>query len=799
MRILIEEYSYDISHQSNKELVDLLQKVLYGIGVDKTQTIDGKVSLSYVGYFYNPDIQDCVFILPKVLIDENGKVLGNEKITPWDLLDKGLKALQDEERKFIYEFAVWIYRALVVYKEHNDQSIIIEPKEVSQISHTRRRRTNTMLDVLLSLIQFAKDHQDFITFTLKNIHSGHNKINWTRTISRSQAILQDGAPIYLNPVNKKRQVNFDEELLIIFYSILNYIKEKYGFKVNINVNFQLIKGAQFESYINGRGVIRLRQIKYKYFSDIALELWELCNAFFDRSQNIYSACELKEFLLAKNFYIVFEAIIDELVGSNQEKHDLDKKLYDQQDGKIVDHLYTYQGLMEAGDNDVPTYYIGDSKYYKIGSDLGEHSIFKQNTYARNIIQYNIDLWDEWDHSEPKDEKKKPLKLRDKLTEGYNILPNFFISASMKEDDYSYTHDQIERKEGGTKISYQFRDRLFDRDTLLLSHYNVNFLFVIALYARNNSGEKDGWMKKVREEFRQEIQRVLRANYDFYALRPKKGLDLEQWINQNFKDVHGKIFRPYEDRDLFILALEKTTQAVQDALHGAKRKPLEQIETNPSACKKEEKDAQENLLSKIESAFVVKKVEDLDAPLDVAIEKADRVAEGRVGKEELTPISSSSVLVGYYKDSKHLEWIINKKMYNVRLGEAKGSMDITPQLLYAKYVLLHGKDGISLWELDGEGPKIKSKEDLVNNHEYPSKETTQGAQYYFVFKIKGRGNKRDILEKHGFDINLLWEKLGIDPTKGQQVNLIFRPHTVTLSQVLDCLATPMTKEEVDIGF
>ena len=73
MRILIEEYSYDISHQSNKELVDLLQKVLYGIGVDKTQTIDGKVSLSYVGYFYNPDIQDCVFILPKVLIDENGK------------------------------------------------------------------------------------------------------------------------------------------------------------------------------------------------------------------------------------------------------------------------------------------------------------------------------------------------------------------------------------------------------------------------------------------------------------------------------------------------------------------------------------------------------------------------------------------------------------------------------------------------------------------------------------------------------------------------------------------------------
>ena len=729
MRILIEEYSYDISHQPDKELVDLLQKILYGIGVDKTQTIEGKVSISYVGYFYNPDIQDCVFILPKVVIDENGNVLGDSKITPWNLLDKGLKTLQDEQRKFIYEFAVWIYRAIVVYNKDNKNNII-QPKNISQISHTRRRRTNTMLDVVLSLIQFGKDHQDFITFTLRNIHSGYNKINWTRTINRSQAIIQDGCPIYLNPVNKKRQANFDEELLIIFYSILNYIKEKYGFQVNINVNFPLIKGAQFESYINGRGVIRLCQIKYKYFSDIALELWELCNAFFDRSQNIYSACELKEFLLAKNFYIVFEAIIDELVGSNQEKHDLDKKLYDQQDGKIVDHLYTYQGLMEAGDNDVPTYYIGDSKYYKIGSDLGEHSIFKQNTYARNIIQYNIDLWDEWDHSESKDEKKKPLKLRDKLTEGYNILPNFFISASMKENDYSYTHDQIERKEGGAKISYQFRDRLFDRDTLLLSHYNVNFLFIIALYARNNSSEKDGWMKKVREEFRREIQRVLRANYDFYALRPKNERYLESWINQNFKDVQGKIFRPYEKENLFILALEKTSEKVQNALHGKDRKPLEQIETNPSAYVKKEKEAQD-LRTKIECAFVVQKVDELDAPLDVAIEAADKVAVEKVGKEELTPISSSSVLVGYVK-SEQWESVIREKLYYTRIGDEKGSLRITTNFEGAKYILLHDHTGTrrELYLLGSKGPRIFTKGQLEEKGFKP-----KHGEVFLVFDIE----------------------------------------------------------------
>ena len=77
--------------------------------------------------------------------------------------------------------------------------------------------------------------------------------------------------------NKKKQVNFDEELLIIFFSILQHMKETYGFPVKINVNFELIRGKKFERYINGYGKTRLKQIKYKYFSDKALELWDfLC-------------------------------------------------------------------------------------------------------------------------------------------------------------------------------------------------------------------------------------------------------------------------------------------------------------------------------------------------------------------------------------------------------------------------------------------------------------------------------------------------------------------------------------------
>jgi hypothetical protein len=298
-----------------------------------------------------------------------------------------------------------------------------------------KKRANTLLYILLSLIQFNKDNQSLITFILKNLHSGFNKINWTKTINHSAAIIQNDEPVYINPVNKKRQVNFDEELLVIYYSILNYIGQTYGFHVDITVGFSLITGSKFESYLNGRGIIRLRQIKYKYFSDKMLELWNLCYAFFAHRTEITTSAELKEYLLVKNFYVVFEAIIDELIGDK--KDELPEDFKDQKDGKLVDHLYTYPGLIQA-DEEQRTYYIGDSKYYKIGGSLGDTSIYKQYTYARNIVQYNIDLWLNKKEGDPDPE----VRLRDDVTEGYNIIPNFFISAAMEKDDYSYNHREI---------------------------------------------------------------------------------------------------------------------------------------------------------------------------------------------------------------------------------------------------------------------------------------------------------------------------------------------------------------------
>lgn len=559
MRILIEEYQYSVA-----DVKDILQ------GIDALENVEGRVSIHYVGYYYNTLLRDCVFILPKVLLQDVGgqeRVFG--KYRPEDIANLDVKnPLEPEERNFIYKFAVWIYRAVVVFKndKRNDTDIVYH-QQIAQVGAGSRRLSNTYLDILLSLLQFNRDNQSFFFFVVKNQHSGLNKINWSRTIATSSAIVQKGQPIYLNPINKKRRINFDEELLVIFFSILNYIGDTYGFPKEIYCQYQLITGKRFETYLNGFGKTRLRQIKYKYFSDKSLQLWQLCYAFFDQSKQVFVSTDRREYLLVKNFYIVFEAIIDELVGDNPLPDGMDKR---QDDGKIVDHLFTAVSLTESErrQNDTAvrqTYCIGDSKYYKMGHELGRESVYKQYTYARNVIQWNLDIFNGLNDTV----KSSQVRLRDEKTEGYEIIPNFFISAKLDEK-FRYDDDGIEKtdRRRNKHKNVQFMNRLFDRDTMLLFHYDVNFLYVLSLYARNNASQKAAWKRKIRSRFRSEIQQWLQEDYDFYAMRAKPGVDDAEYIKTHFQQTLGKIYTPFaQDQNVYSLALENDEkyQAENEAL------------------------------------------------------------------------------------------------------------------------------------------------------------------------------------------------------------------------------------------
>lgn len=702
MRILIEEYQYNVSD---------VHDVLYGI--DPMENVEGKVSIHYVGYYYNPLLGDCVFILPKVLLrDVDGKELAFGKYQPYDIINpEGQEKLTKEERDFLYGFAVWIYRAIVVYKnDKSNDSTIVYQKMINQVGGSSKRKSNTFLDILLSLIQFNKDNKSFFFFVLKNLHSGLNKINWTRTISTTSAIIQGGDAIYLNPVNKKRKINFDEELLVIFFSILNYIGDTYGFPKEINCNFDLIKGKQFEKYRNGYGKVRLNQIKYKYFSDKALQLWKLCYAFFDKSHHIYVNTSQKEYLLVKSFHIVFEAIIDALVGDNPLPDGMDKK---QEDGKIVDHLFTAKSLIN--DESSNTYYIGDSKYYKMGNELGKESIYKQYTYARNVIQWNLDIFNSG---------RKPesgIKLRDDETEGYNIIPNFFISATMDEK-FRYAIDGIKEtdRKNNRYISKQFQNRLFDRDTLLLFHYDVNFLFVVALYGRNGQGEKKVWRDKVRKMFRKEIQQMLNSKFDFYAVTAKEGVSGVEYIQDHFQQLLGKIFTPYDDRGTqryYSLALDNGEQFAGENA---------------------------TILSQLKDSFYVVPCKLGDDPKTLLPEVAP-LAEGiQVPSSFLTMhylerYLDKTILVGCYHDEAHLNWILGKNdkgtlIYNIRVGKEREGGQIKAHLdkMVVSFVVLYeyGHEHENKYRVFHVHHHAYIKEDRMRETLYPSE--PKGNYFCYVF-------------------------------------------------------------------
>lgn len=550
MRIVIEGFPYDGAR---------LREVVPARMLDFPKK-NGIIQSPYVGYCFNPDINDCIFFLPKVVLtkdmaDENdvtGRGLVFNRYDPADLLDFDGASLDDADRRFLQKFAVWIYRAIDVFYRNNDSSAVSR-HSCADVDSSTRKGEGTLVDAILSLIRFAHENKDFVMFEIKNIHRGYNRVNWRKTISGQIPVRQGKSPVYLNPVNRKKQIDIDEELFVIYYSILEYVHRQFGFPVEICCNYDTIKSAEFNHYLNGYGKTRLRQIKYKYFNDKALKLWSLCYAFFDCSARLSSSSNAGDYMIAKDFNVVFESIIEALLGET-----VPSGFKDQKDGKIVDHIYQYSALVNAGQ---PIYHIADSKYYKVGSSLGKESIYKQYTYARNVIQLTLDIL----HGKGDDELKRRrgyIAYRDEITEGYNITPNYFISAKIESERtgerYSYTADNLRPhdvdKDGEPILRYRsfhFENRLFDRDTLILSHYDINFLYLIALYGKNSSFEQEQFREHARGTFRDNIIRLLERYYTFYRVNYAP-MSLSEFVDTHFREMSGKLFHSH---DMLIMALE----------------------------------------------------------------------------------------------------------------------------------------------------------------------------------------------------------------------------------------------------
>ncbi|WP_276865225.1 LlaJI family restriction endonuclease [Mediterranea massiliensis] len=675
MLLFIEGYPYNLNATVRGSLTvrDILKDVVSIPAKEDT------CSFEYVGYCYSKAAQDVLFFLPKVVLtgeqneeSEDDTIFG---ASPQEIIDfesdkvksKFTEAGCKEYKEFLSTLSIWIYRTISVYRQHYNDNIL-ESKEYQAESRGRKQKHNTLLDVIIALRDFNRDNQDYFTFIAKNIHSGYNKIHWNKTITSSQAIIQNGRPIYINPVNRKKMVNFDEELLVIYFSILNYIRDIHGFSFEINLHYQLISPDKLkQTYIKRNlGCRRLKQIKYKYFSDKALRIWDLCYAFFDREYKISMNRQAEDFLLAKDFEHIFEVMVDTLVGGN-DKQNLPKELTEQRDGKLVDHMFVGQGLIEQSDKTTEqTYYIGDSKYYKRSKNdrtqLGDKSIYKQYTYAKNVIQWNMNLFLDGEN------KGGQPQLRDTLTEGYNLIPNFFISARIPDRRnggsrfLSFDDKELKSQDSGIQLNRQFENRLFDRDTLLLCHYDVNFLYIVSLYGRDNKSSQTVWREYVRKEFRSKIQETLNRLYTFRTLQPRAGMDCYQFIQDNFQRLNGKLYRPKENGNYLILALMKNDEPSMWTA----------LKVKPEAISKETVQNQE-LLDSLQSHFYVSKPFDLETDFHVDGIKNTGTLE-KIPKPE-----ARNILTGFIRASdKNLDDFLNHapKTYTMeRIPTSINVMDI----------------------------------------------------------------------------------------------------------------------------
>ncbi|MBD5266623.1 MAG: DNA cytosine methyltransferase [Bacteroides sp.] len=111
-----------------------------------------------------------------------------------------------------------------------------------------------------------------------------------------------------------------------------------------------------------------------------------------------------------------------------------------------------------------------------------------------------------------------------------------------------------------------------------------------------------------------------------------------------------------------------------------------------------------------------------------------------------------VLVGYYKNEKQYCLILSNKLYYVRTGPRRGSLNLSRVEVSPKYLLLHNKRNRSLYKLKREKPAKVSASELIQLGFNPL------GKEYLAFRLDGDGKvdvegidlSRLVIDRKGFD-------------------------------------------------
>lgn len=524
---------------------------------------------TYIGYVFvtSDKYSGPVFLLPKTFLEEDKSdnknrktLLGKEGLLPELIFntedDNNILSLNNQET-FLPELSLWLFRAMMRFREdckkEKDEDKL---NKLLQLTPNDNYQERDFLSTAVRLIDFLSDHRNLFTQIHKINNSGKSAIDWNRTLLHDP-YFNHGKPYYLDLQIKNKAINIDEELIVLYYSVLKYLKDKFHFPISLGeVPYDLKKPNEIQRYLDtGVGKKKMRDIKGKYFRDDLRTLWTLLDAFFTFNYSRDEQCPRKEALVVDNFEIVFEKMVDHLIGDTGKL----ASLKNQRDGKLIDHIYLDRSLIGKNSN---IYYIGDSKYYGNDSSVEGVPLYKQFTYARNAIQYNIDEY----YFKHKD-NPNGIRYRDSETEGYNVTPNFFIRPKLESNSLNFDTPSFSVSEDQPKSNKHFEDRLFDRDTLLLREYKINLIFLIAAYG----AYEDHWATSLRNSIREDMIEFLNSTYNFFKIEP---MDIPMYSQHGqvgswpftkyfHTKIAGKAYKESEDSKEIILAFEKNTKQGQE--------------------------------------------------------------------------------------------------------------------------------------------------------------------------------------------------------------------------------------------
>lgn len=533
MHLLFEEQDYPI------EVIQTL-----GLREFYRQTSPTTARFNYIGFHKNYETDKSVFTLPKIFLHD-GKVFGK-----YDFIDfanmQARQVLSPKEYDILRGLVEKLYFCLRQYQKETGSDSIESTFGYSIKSNIGTSDIGSF-EAMLALIAFNRSNpylfvqQKEVVLSKKPKHT-----NWKKTLSTSLPIDYNGLPLYLDLVGGAKRDKRDDPLLIVYYSLLNEFRQ-YDPTITIDPSVEILPpGKLLRS--KTKIALFLRTSKASYFSDKFKQLHSLLYAYYFANKANYKNQRI-EFLFTDDFDRVFEKIVDRLLS---DEYLLSQYKY-LKDGKEIDHLFGESDVFKGN----KIICIGDSKYYKDPRRLSSQR-YKQFTYARNIIQENIYVLNSGN------ETIYSRNYRDSISEGYNVTPNFFILGTVKPN-YLEAGFLIEPDDLTPEFSFHFPNRLFDRDTLHVLYFNADFIRLLNFYVGKQKRLSFG-RQMLRDGARETIQRqfssYLDGKYEFYELRISA-----QFVEDNFRSLHGKLFTSPALFPKYIMALERVFSDENNSILG----------------------------------------------------------------------------------------------------------------------------------------------------------------------------------------------------------------------------------------